>query len=180
MAPITTHEVRNMKVPELRNFLKTRNVTCGKCTKAQLIELAVLTLELNVRAIAVDDFETSLEERRTVAVDGRKVVLPDPSKITHWDDNLKMLPNFEIADVFVYLISVCCWTTSRLKRYKHDRGYRLFQDGNIINVQLYRTPYAGYVYVMSDCIRETSVHEKPYRTWLLMSGEGDVVSGGCT
>ncbi|XP_070550275.1 uncharacterized protein [Ptychodera flava] len=180
MASITTDDVKKMKVPELRKFLKSRNVTCGEATKAQLVELSVLTLELDVRAIADDDYEKSLGERRTVIDGGRQVVLPDPNVITQWESSLKMMPKIDIADVFVYLISHCCWSTSRMKKYRYDRGYRLYKDGNIIGVQLHPMPDVNHLYVMGDCVRETSVREKPYKTWLLLSEEGDIVSGGCT
>ena len=93
---------QEMKVLELRKFLKSRNVTCGEATKAQLLELSLLTIELDVRAIADDDFEKSLGERRTVAEGGRQVVLPDPNVIAQWENNLKVMPKIDIADVFVF------------------------------------------------------------------------------
>ncbi|XP_070545560.1 uncharacterized protein [Ptychodera flava] len=176
----TMDNIRTMRVPELRDFLASRGITCNNARKDKLVQLVELAIELDIRPIEPDDREISSKRRRTV-VDARNrpITLPDPAQIRNWDSNLCSLPPIVITDVMIYLWDVCQWTRERMAQYRKDNGHLLFADGHIIDVKLHRVPNSDYMYVMSECVRETSQREKPYRTWFLLKTNSEIISGGC-
>ncbi|XP_070544591.1 uncharacterized protein [Ptychodera flava] len=174
--------VHRKRVPELRQFLSERGITCSNTRKDRLIQLVLLATELDVRPLEPDDHEISSKRRRTVADDrdpANAVTLPDPMAITRWSSDLHSLPAVEIADILIYLLDKCDWTRERLSNYRNDNGFLLFRDGHIIDLKIHRIANTEYIYVMSDCVRETSQREQPYRTWFLMKTNSKIISGGC-
>ncbi|XP_070557660.1 uncharacterized protein [Ptychodera flava] len=169
-----------MEAPQLRNLLTSRGLTCNDASKEKMVRLAELAIELDIRAIQHDD-----RQRRRLSKDdlsGRKkpATLPNPETITEWDSNLRSLPPIVIADVMIYLWDTCQWTRDRMAKYRKDSGHRLFVNGHITDVKQYRVPHTQYIYVTSACRRDTShPRDKPYRMWLLMKTNSEIICGGC-
>ena len=66
----------------------------------------------------------------------QNVVLPDVGSITGYQRDLSSIPNIEMGDIMVYLMTTCEWGTGRLKSYKEDNSYKLFQNRHIENVRI--------------------------------------------
>lgn len=81
--------------------------------------------------------------------------------------------------MLIYLLRSSAWSDNRLKNYRQDNGYKLYKDGHISNVRMYNIPNSDYNYVSATCVRETTLSEKPYITWILQKKDGQVISAGC-
>jgi hypothetical protein len=172
-------------VPQLKEFLKERGIQTSIYRKENLIRLAEAATEMKIQPE-----ERSLQskrgldlQRRTVEVGTDEssvtVVLPDVNRLASWKCELKNLPKIEMGDIMVYLMTKCGWGTNRLKSYKDDNSFKLYQTNHIDKVVI--APVAhDYMYVKSACVPETRQLEKPYETWILVKKDGSVKSGGCT
>lgn len=170
------------KVPELQRFLRDRGISTGNSRKDHLIRLAEAAADMNVPSVAPDDYHSMSVSRRTVGdpVTGNDIVLSDVDKVTGWTPNLTMLPTIEIGDVMVYLLGTCGWTNDRLKTYKTDNSFQLFQANHVYDVNCCILRDGHFIYIRSKCVPETRQSEKPYDTWVLLDKSGSVKSGGCT
>jgi hypothetical protein len=75
-----------------------------------------------------DDSEECERKFRSVGEKFKlRIRLPDRKDYTAC---LAELPPLELGDVFVYLLSVCQWSPTRLQRRKEDDGYKLFLAGH--------------------------------------------------
>lgn len=168
-------------VPELRQFLSQRGISCYEYRKLKLVRLAEVAFELNLDVITPeDDYKDVLTKRRTIKNhDGSFSVAPDLDKV-NWSTDLKNLPFTEMADLLIYFIRKGEWSDTRLKNYRQDNGYKLFKDRHINDVKMCKIPNSDYVYIAATCIRETNLSENPYTTWLLLQCDGQIFSGGCS
>ena len=121
MFKMATEQPKFKSVPELKEFLRERGIQTSLYRKEQLIKLAEAASEINLEAQS-DSFEEKREYdqlRRTVVIDeSSNVVLPDVGSITGWQRELSSIPNIEMGDIMVYLMTTCEWGTGRLKSYK--------------------------------------------------------------
>ncbi|XP_067658224.1 uncharacterized protein [Haliotis asinina] len=174
--------IDSMLKPELRSFLKARDMTVSNYTLTQLRELANKAAELGLPVLTTpDDASSFLLERSTVVVDNEKVTFPVvvSPELKSWTDNLTLLPMFCQADILVYLLGPASWSKERLKGFRKEKGYRLHTDGHIHAVELHSLSH-NHTYVRAHCTRETSQSEKPYLTWCLLErGNACIVSAGC-
>ena len=92
-------------VPELRQFLSQRGISCYEYRKLKLVRLAEVAFELNLDVITPeDDYKDVLTKRRTIKNhDGSFSVAPDLDKV-NWSTDLKNLPFTEMADLLIYFI----------------------------------------------------------------------------
>ena len=179
---MATEQQKFKSVPELKEFLRERGIQTSLYRKEQLIQLAVAASEINLEAESdsFDDKRDSDQLRRTVVIGGySNVVLPDVGSITGWQSDLSSIPNIEMGDIMVYLMTTCGWGAGRLKSYKEDNSYKLFQNRHIDNVRIGNIEH-NYIYVRCTCVPETRQSEKPYETWILLNRNGTIKSGGCT
>ncbi|KAJ8310318.1 hypothetical protein KUTeg_012183 [Tegillarca granosa] len=79
----------------------------------------------------------------------------------------------------VYLTTSCDWDANRLKSFKTDNSYKLFEANHIDNVRLGMLEH-GYRYVKASCVPETRQSDVPYCSWLLYTSMGYIQTGGCT
>lgn len=175
-------DFRNMKLPELRNFLKQRGIQHSTQRKENLIRLAEVANDLQFPVQEADDYKDLSVSRRTVTdrKTNKTVVLPDITTISvdKWKTDLKTLPSLEMGDIMVYLLGNCGWLNERLKQYKQDNGYLLYQCNHVSGLMLYEMD--SYQYVKCFCVPETRQSADPYITWILLNDTGTVQSGGCT
>jgi hypothetical protein len=66
MTDKTAIDMWRFNVPELKNFLKCRGITCSLARKAGLVRLCELALELKLEVIAKDDYFDMDSSRKTV------------------------------------------------------------------------------------------------------------------
>ncbi|XP_062620989.1 uncharacterized protein LOC134282605 [Saccostrea cucullata] len=172
---------RNKSVAELKAFLSDRGINTSLYRKDALIRIAEAASALNLEPETENygNYQTERANRRSVIVQGTSVTLPDICSVSDWQQDLSLLPNIETGDIMVYLMTKCSWTESRLKAYKNDNGYKLFQHRHIDNVVVKFLSY-NHFYIKCTCVPETRQSEKPYTTWILMDNDGTVKSGGCT
>ena len=174
VAPITF--LQEQTVPVLKRYLQQRGVTVGTRRKGELVDLCLRAHTLGLsRERTEDDEGRHSELARTVAGS----VLPHPASLeTPWDANMRPLPMVSILDAFGYLSEKCGWDMARLKRFKDDRGYLLHQSGHVSNVKQNR--HGSFSYVRGQCTPQTRLSAKPYDLWLLISEEGQIITGQCT
>ena len=176
--------INSMLKPQLKDFLIERGMTVSDYSVHQLRELAQKAVELNLPVLrSPDDSIEFLRRRSCVIIDGKIVNFPVVSskELNKWSDDLRKIPDFTQADVFVYLLSKANteWSPARLQNYKFERGYKLHKSNHIHSVYCHELTH-NHIYVRSLCIRETSQSADPYRTWcLLNSTDGSCVSAGC-
>ncbi|KAK3091881.1 hypothetical protein FSP39_023407 [Pinctada imbricata] len=173
--------VDSMQKPQLKAFLSERGLTVSDYSVHQLRELSKKAIELNLPIIKTpDDTEEMRKTRSRVIIDGEciKFFHVSSTDLKEWTDDLKNVPVFSQADIFVYLLSKSEWSPVRLQSYKSERGYRLFQSNHIHTVLCHQLQH-DHLYIKAKCIRETSQSADPYRTWCLLNSDGSCVSAGC-
>ncbi|CAC5403785.1 unnamed protein product [Mytilus coruscus] len=74
----------------------------------------------------------------------------------------------------------CGWSSDKLKSYKRNNGYQLFQANHIGSVQISSHFDGNCYYVGGTCIPETRQNDAPYAVWILVRPSGEIVSGGCS
>jgi hypothetical protein len=177
--------MEHMKVPELKAFLKARGMTVSDYKKNELLRLAEIAVELNlpVLAMLVDDTVKTKSTSRTSSLDssGNVVHIPKVEHISQWSSELSSIPEIEQTDVFVYLVQGG-WGSDKLRQWKGCHGNRLQQDGHVCNVQMCSDPGPDYTHMSmltAQCVRETSLNEKPYMVWLSLENNGAILTAGC-
>ncbi|XP_070560516.1 uncharacterized protein [Ptychodera flava] len=173
-----------MKVTELKLYLKERGIPASDQKKPQLISLAQKAAMMNLPVISEpDDLETSMKRRRTVKVNETiELELPDvrgiPAK--DWSSDLFNLPNVQLVDVLVYLSAVCQFDCGRLRKLKSEDGYQLFAKRHVVEVKLYaHQPRSNYFYVKAKVVPQERQKSQPYVTWVLLDKSCNILSGGC-
>ena len=98
---------------------------------------------------------------------GKEIMVIDVSQVKDWNEHLKEIPDITMGDVMVYMLSTCQWSEDRLRSFKQDNGYKLFQNNHISDVRLSKTE-EDFFYIRGKCIPETSQSSDPYSTWILI------------
>jgi hypothetical protein len=170
------------QVPDLKEYLQHRGITCHLYRKRDLVKLCELSQELNLEKItSTNDYELSQVNRRTITENGVTQVVCEIGQVSIWSSDIKLLPNIEQCDILVYLLKKCDWNGDRLKLYKKDNGYALFCAGHVLDVKLSLIPGTqSFYYILATCVPETRQSEDPYTVWLIIEKSGSVVSGGCS
>ena len=117
------------QVPDLKEYLLHRGITCHLYKKHELVKLCELAQELDLEKItSTNDYELSQVNRRTITENGITQVVCEIGQVPIWLSDLKLLPNIEQGqcDILIYLLKKCNWNDDRLKLYKKDNGYALF------------------------------------------------------
>ncbi|VDI69382.1 Hypothetical predicted protein [Mytilus galloprovincialis] len=97
-----------------------------------------------------------------------------------WSADLRFIPNIEIGDILGYMLYYCGWSSDKLKSYKRDNGYQLFQANRIDSVKISPQFDGNCYYVGGTCIPETRQKESQYDVWILDRPSGEIISGGCS
>lgn len=167
-------------VPELKRYLKARDIPVSNHKKQDLVEM-VRKCMLQPDLVSVreeDDNENVQSLRRSVDVNGKVLVFPDPYSVNTWEENLQGLPAVSIENCLCYLIFKMNWPSKRVNSLKGERGYSLYQENHIQSVMM--TPEIhGLVYIKAKCVRQTAQREAPYEVWILVTQEGTIEAAGC-
>ena len=94
--------------PQLKQFLIDRGMSVSDYSVHQLRELAKKAVDLELPVLRTpDDTKEFLRQRSRVIIDGKIIEFPTVSSqdLNKWSDDLKLIPIFTQADVFVYLLS---------------------------------------------------------------------------
>lgn len=125
------HHISAKTVPELRNLLIERGISCNEYIKFTLVRLAQVALELQLPVIAAkDDYKVMNLKRRTIrSLAGEEIVAADKTTIiSRFTKDLKELPCLEICNVLIYLLRCSAWSNNSLKNYRQDNSYKLYKD----------------------------------------------------
>ena len=103
-------------VLKLKGFLKSRGIPCSGYNRPQLLKIVKNAQDHPelVEEVQPSDGEAIHEERRTVMVSGQKIVLPQPSCLTGWEENLRTIPYITHAHCMMYLMVKKGWSTNRI------------------------------------------------------------------
>ena len=162
----------------LKGYLKDRNVQADDRRKADLVKLAWKASQIGVEKTPKDDnTEQDGVHRRTI----NKIILPDPSTLHCWNEDLSNISGMNINDVFIYGADTCGWGNGRLKRYKEDNSWQLHKSRHVHSVSTSSVERDGcqYHYVKGKCLPETKQSEAPYSLWILLNSNMDVITGQC-
>jgi len=166
-------------VTQLKDFLKSRGIPCSGYNKSQLVKMVKSAHNHPdlVEKVEASDGEAVHEERRTVIVCGQKVVFPQPSRLTGWEEDLRALPYITSAHCLMYLV-MKGWSANRIASYEKERGYLLYLEQHIHSVKIKSLDY-DICCIKSLCTRQTRLNEPPYDVWLFASSNGDIKTAGC-
>jgi hypothetical protein len=101
MADKTAIDMWRFNVPELKDFLKCRGITCSLVRNAELVRLCELALELKLAVIAKDDYVDMDSSRRTVIDSDSQMTLRSVRDVEKWEDDLSNLPDLANCDILV-------------------------------------------------------------------------------
>ncbi|XP_070533496.1 uncharacterized protein [Ptychodera flava] len=177
--PLTARDFEQRTVPDLKDFLQKRGVTVSNYRKQDLVKLCVAAATLDVQPIDRDDSEELSRIRRTVKVGDGSGLVDDHRRLKRWSGDLSTMPDVSLPDVLIWLKTGCNWTSERLRKHEQDKGYLLYKGNHIYGVTYAATKHRHF-YIKSLCIRQEKQKESPYEPWVLVSKDGEVVSGGCT
>ena len=166
-----------MHVPELRQYLQERNISCSLYNKLHLIRLCEIADELKLEVVDHDDYKVMDLTRRTLP-DGS--ILPEFSTIQNWNGDLRNTPEIQTCDILVYFMSSCAWDARRLREFKSENGYRLYRANHIDKVHISPVLGSPYMFVKASCTPETRQSAIPYTTWIVIKTDGQVHCGGCS
>ena len=132
----------NMKVPELRKFLKERGIQIsvnGKSRKrAELLELCK-----NAAEIKVPELEKKTEQcDELITLPGEKL-LPHPFSLKFWTHDFTGIPDFRIPDSCHYLVGKDGYDEDCLRSYKSPEGFCLFTEGYVEDLKYHDLTDAG-------------------------------------
>ena len=124
----------SMKVPELQNFLKAKDIQIAldgkKRKKAELLELCKNAAEMKVPKI---DEEIELKDdliKSKITLPGGKL-LPHPLSLQFWTHNFTNIPAFRFPDIYHYLVGKHGYDEACLRSYESLQGFRLYMDGHV-------------------------------------------------
>lgn len=164
---------------ELRKYLKERGVPFSSYNKNELINIVnkCITCPDLVSVVEEDDNESVRAERRTVEINGKLEIFPDPLSLSGWKERVSM-PPVSTDKAMLYLIFKMNWSQGRISNWKNERGYNLFQSNHIHEVLVKETENK-FLYIKGKCTRQTSQQEVPYDVWILTAEEGTIACAGC-
>ncbi|CAH1249891.1 Hypp8709 [Branchiostoma lanceolatum] len=171
-------------VPNLSKFLRDRQVPVANARKDELVRNCIAADQLGLLPnpnIAGDNVNC---RRRKLTLDGGVIRLPDPDELkTGWEDSPASFPNLVQDSVERYLdeknraIDISTGGRESLRD-----GKSLYVSGHIGSVQYHGVGgNIPYCFMRSVCIRETSLREVPYKLWIIIHKEKQVlVESFCT
>ena len=167
-------------VSQLKEYLRQRSVPHSGYNKNELVKLVKNAIENPnlLEEVEPADSEIIGENRRTVSVNGKLVVFPDPHLLRDWDDSHSNIPPITSAYCLIYLMNKKGWSGKRLESFENERGYQLFNDNHINTVQVKKLN-DDMSYIRARCVRQTSQKESPYCVWLLATNRGHIEASGC-
>ena len=97
----------NMKVPELRKFLKKRDIQIslnGKSRrKTELLELCKNAAEIKVPKLKMETVQCDELINSKITLPGGKL-LPRPLSLKFWSPGFTGIPDFRCPDIYHYLV----------------------------------------------------------------------------
>ena len=81
-------------------------------------------------------------------------LLPDPYIFTNWQDDVRLLPDIGMADIYLYLIETpSLFTHEKLKCYKSLDAYNFFLCGHVQDVFYHEISKENeYCYIKSEVL----------------------------
>ena len=125
----------SMKVPELQNFLKARDIQIAldgkKRKKAELLELCKNAAEKKVPKVGEEiELKDDLIKSKITLPGGK--LLPNPLSLQFWTHNFTNIPDFRFPDIYHDLVGKDGYDEACLRSYKNLRGFRLYMDGHTL------------------------------------------------
>lgn len=173
--------IKRLTVPELREQLRKKGICCVGKRKEKLLFL-VERADGVYADLEEDDSEQSQHKRLCVRVtDGdqeKKVELSE--KKVNWTEDLHDVPMVRDGNVFAYLMYQCKWGCGRMNNFEKDDGYLMFKDVHVEKMRLGTiTGHSQHVKVEGSVRPEQRQTDSRYATWVLLSKESKIISGGC-
>jgi len=158
MADKTPIDMWRFNFPQLKEFLKCRGITCSLARNVELVRLCELALELKPEVIANDDY-VDIDSPRRIVIDSdtnnnSQMILRSVRDVEKWEDELSKLQDIGNSDILVYFLKYCAWDEKRLKQYKHDNGFKLYNADHTSGVQLADIS-TDFSYIKGFCVPET-------------------------
>ena len=99
---------------------------------------------------------------------------------TLWTKNLDDFPVFTYPDLYTYFVDKPGYDKESLKAYKALTGYRLLEDGYILDPGAYNVPDTDFVFFrlkVKPTQRTLAWNKKKhYQPWVIMRKNGEIIS----
>ena len=122
----------NMKVPELRKFLKERDIQIsvnGKSRKrAELLELCKNAAEIKVPKLEKETVQRAEFINSKITLSGGKL-LPHPFSLKFWTHNFTGIPDFRFPDIYHHLVGKDGYDEDRLRHGEDLKYHDSIDDG---------------------------------------------------
>ena len=101
MADNEAIDFASIKVPQLRELLKRRDICWSSYNKRHLIQLAEQAVQLYDEK-EPDDHDSQALKQHRVVVNADSYMLPDPAKIRSWTTDFNSLPSHQSGHTIAY------------------------------------------------------------------------------
>ena len=173
----------NMKVPELRKFLKERDIHIsvnGKSRQgAELLELCKNAAEIVGPKLEKETVQRDELINSKITLAGGKL-LPHPLSLKFWTHDFTGIPDLRFPDINHCLVGKDGYDEDCLRSYKSLEGSRLFTDGHaddlkyhgIIDIRLAKVGNAVKNFIDSSFFSTSSMKSFRFNTGLLLNSFG--------
>ena len=177
--------ISNMKVDELKSFLKLRGLkTSGR--KEELIARVFIAFENDVPLVKTAvEVEEDLKETyfKKLKIDDRNI--PDPFQIPHgWSeegDGVMFWPMLTYPDIFTYLMFFPAELgSSDMSDYKLCKSYSYFRNGWLEPLLYHNLSGSKYCIIKGRCRPSQSVNNPPRKLWIIFEKVGKIRACHCS
>ena len=167
-------DFNSWNVSDLQAFLKERGVTYSKLKKGDLVELCNLARE-NSLETDPNFFKDSIKDdiKKKLMFDG--LVIPDPSSVSNFSNDLSGLQPINNFDIYDYLRNLDVYPSSQLRDFKNLKGYKLYQEGYVESILIaYNVVGVPGINYVKFRVKPTQRKEDPishlpfYNGWILL------------
>jgi hypothetical protein len=173
-------------VKQLESYLKERCVSVSKSRKATLVQLCAAADELDIEVDPdglVEDRAEVIQEK--LALDGQQ--LTNPSILPDFTNDISVLPQISIIDMYNYLITFTDYEDATFRDYHRMEGYTLKKDGYILDMVFSCYPTNNNVFAIKSRVKPRTRDNDPitklpfYNVWIICKKDGSRIhSAYCT
>ena len=169
---------RTKSVKELQQYLKNRGVVFTGYYKANLVELcnsaALIGLQIDPDGLVEDREEVVLSKLRL-----EQSLLPLPSLLDYYSNNIAIVPQVNIFDIYNYLVTFRDYDHAIFRDVTKMEGYSMAKDGYVLEMKFAQYRNHNGVYAVLAKVkprvqeRDPLTKMKYYTAWIVLKDEDD-------
>lgn len=118
-------------------------------------------------------------EHTKKAIGRGNIVLPLPSSVTDWEDEVKKLPRITYASIFSYIIGAVDSDGEAMNNLKSAEAYQ-YLHSNKVGPVLIKSVGHDMVYLKADVEPSQTLTVPHHQAWVLAQMSGEVQTAGCS